>query len=121
MICHISLPSIGPVLIDFPIDVLFRPVEQSQISWGSIMAPLPSSPGPSRDAVTQAVSLWKDAKRPVIVVGTGSRAPNVGFPLLPQCIYLLTERIDNKRAFETGGGHSDTSLPKRERLWHIPS
>ncbi|RFU28418.1 hypothetical protein B7463_g7919, partial [Scytalidium lignicola] len=64
----------GPVLIDFPIDILFRPVQRDQISWGSITKPLPFAPAPNRNAVTQAVTLWKDAQRPVIIVGSGGRA-----------------------------------------------
>ncbi|KAK2741218.1 hypothetical protein FQN57_005680 [Myotisia sp. PD_48] len=64
----------GPVLLDFPIDVLFSPVHTSRISWGSITSPLPYLPGPHSEAVKEAVNLLREAKRPVIITGTGARA-----------------------------------------------
>ncbi|KAF9880259.1 benzaldehyde lyase [Colletotrichum karsti] len=62
----------GPVLVDFPIDILFMPVEQSSVSWGSIMSPPVSLPAPSGTEVEKAMDLWKRAKRPVIIVSTGA-------------------------------------------------
>lgn len=68
----------GPVLMDFPIDVLFTPVDRPQrIAWGAITAPLPFAPGPSRSAVEEAVKLWRGAERPVIITGTGAGGEEV--------------------------------------------
>jgi hypothetical protein len=39
--------------------------------------PLPYPPGPNPEAITQAVSLWKAAKRPAIILSTGSRSSKV--------------------------------------------
>ena len=72
---------LGPVLIDFPIDILFSPVHQSRISWGSITSPLPYPPGPHPEAVSEAISLLNSAKRPTIIVGTGAGSQKVS--LLP--------------------------------------
>lgn len=63
----------GPVLVDFPIDVLFTPVEGDSISWGGIAAPPVTLPGPDPLAIKDLAQLCKEAKRPVIVVGTGAR------------------------------------------------
>ncbi|KAF9890236.1 hypothetical protein FE257_006148 [Aspergillus nanangensis] len=63
----------GPVLIDFPIDVLFTPVHRPLISWGSITSPLAYPAGPHVEAVAEAVKLLKAAKRPAIIVGTGAK------------------------------------------------
>ncbi|KAF6839680.1 benzaldehyde lyase [Colletotrichum musicola] len=62
----------GPVLVDFPIDVLFTPVQREGISWGSVMAPVVAPPAPDPRAVAEAAALWKAAKRPVIIVSTGA-------------------------------------------------
>ncbi|EAS29579.3 benzaldehyde lyase [Coccidioides immitis RS] len=65
----------GPVLIDFPIDVLFSPVHQSRISWGSISSPIPYPSGPHKDAIEEALNILKQPTRPVIIVRTGASAP----------------------------------------------
>ncbi|KAL5358528.1 thiamine pyrophosphate enzyme, N-terminal TPP binding domain-containing protein [Aspergillus floccosus] len=44
----------GPVLVDFPIDVLFSPIHRPLISWGSITSPLAYAPGPHAEAVQRA-------------------------------------------------------------------
>ncbi|KAK7534702.1 thiamine pyrophosphate enzyme, N-terminal TPP binding domain-containing protein [Phyllosticta citribraziliensis] len=72
----------GPVLVDFPIDVLFAPVEASRISWGAITSPLPFPPGPSMSAVNEALLLLKEAKRPAIIFGSGARSASAVKALL---------------------------------------
>lgn len=62
----------GPVVVDFPIDILFGPPRMSAISLGSLLAPVPTAPGPNPQAVKELLALWKSAKRPVIVSGTGA-------------------------------------------------
>ncbi|KAG8162199.1 hypothetical protein KVR01_007964 [Diaporthe batatas] len=63
----------GPVLIDFPIDVLFSPVDPKRIAWGSVrMKPsYPAAPHP--EATQKAVEMISAAKRPVIITGAGAR------------------------------------------------
>lgn len=63
----------GPVLIDFPIDVLFSPPIYSRISWGSINRPLPYFPAPDPQALLDVTELWSKAERPAIITGTGAR------------------------------------------------
>ncbi|KAI0151060.1 thiamine pyrophosphate enzyme, N-terminal TPP binding domain-containing protein [Pestalotiopsis sp. NC0098] len=66
----------GPVLIDFPIEILFSPVQKSRISWGSLLSP-PSYPaGPHPEAISKTVGLLRASKRPIIVSGTGGRFLN---------------------------------------------
>ena len=69
----------GPVVIDFPIDVLFSP-PVTKVSLGAVSMPpvKPASPSPSD--VAEILILWKAAKRPVIITGTGARG--VGGSLL---------------------------------------
>ncbi|GKT64705.1 benzaldehyde lyase [Colletotrichum tofieldiae] len=62
----------GPVLVDFPIDVLFTPVQVENIAWGSVTAVPVSYPAPDSRAIDEAIGLWKAAKRPVIIVSTGA-------------------------------------------------
>lgn len=62
----------GPVLIDFPIDVLFSP-PVTKVSLGSLHMPPVKLPSPSPGDVAEIVKLWKAAKRPVIITGTGGR------------------------------------------------
>lgn len=68
--------------MDFPIDVLFTPVEEDRVAWGSITAPSVSLPGPDQDAVEEALKLLKAAKRPAIIVSTGARnvRPQLSLP-----------------------------------------
>jgi acetolactate synthase-1/2/3 large subunit len=64
----------GPVVLDLPIDILFRPAEESRIDRGGgtkIAAP----PAPSPDAVREAVAVLRKAERPVIVAGGGAGTP----------------------------------------------
>lgn len=63
----------GPVLLDFPIEVLFSPVQTSRISWGSLGASLAYPPGPSPEAVRKAAELIQNSTRPIIVTGSGAR------------------------------------------------
>ncbi|KAF1817036.1 thiamine diphosphate-binding protein [Eremomyces bilateralis CBS 781.70] len=103
----------GPVLLDFPIDVLFSPVTERLISWGSITSPLSYAPGPHAKAVEDTLALLKAAKRPVIITGTGGRskeagealmklAKTCGIPLFHSQKYLATVPAD----FELLGTHA---------------
>ena len=64
----------GPVLLDFPIDVLFTPVQSESVAWGGITAPPVTLPGPDPAAINDAVRMFKEALRPAIIVGTGARS-----------------------------------------------
>jgi acetolactate synthase-1/2/3 large subunit len=60
----------GPVMLEFPIDVLSRAVEESTASTATLVSPEP--PGPSARAVATAAELLAGAERPLIVVGGGA-------------------------------------------------
>lgn len=62
----------GPVVIDFPIDILFHPPRMSAISYGSVMRAPAAAPGPDPASLDELVKLWKAATRPVIISGTGA-------------------------------------------------
>ncbi|KIW92558.1 uncharacterized protein Z519_06405 [Cladophialophora bantiana CBS 173.52] len=62
----------GPVVVDFPIDVLFHPPRMSALAYGSVMRPTAVSPAPDPAALDELISLWKAASRPAIIVGTGA-------------------------------------------------
>ncbi|KAJ5235751.1 uncharacterized protein N7469_004919 [Penicillium citrinum] len=72
-VAHSGAP--GPVLLDFPIDILFSPINPKLISWGSINSPPSYPPAPHVEAVEAAANFLANAKRPVIITGTGSRSP----------------------------------------------
>ncbi|EME88148.1 uncharacterized protein MYCFIDRAFT_48343 [Pseudocercospora fijiensis CIRAD86] len=63
----------GPVLIDFPIDVLFSPPQLERVAFGAVDVPPASLPAPDPAAVDRLLNAWKTAKRPVIITGTGAR------------------------------------------------
>jgi acetolactate synthase-1/2/3 large subunit len=60
----------GPVYIDLPGDVLYREVDENQVSFPKMPHSVPRVSG-DPDLVKRAIALLKDAKRPVIVTGTG--------------------------------------------------
>ena len=60
----------GPVVLELPIDVMFRPVAEETVSTASLHRPEP--PGPSAHAVDRTVELLGAAERPVIVLGGGA-------------------------------------------------
>ena len=72
----------GPVLLDCPIDVLFSPPIMNRISYGAITKPMPFQPAASPDAIAAALKLWKSARRPAIITGTGARGSAVNEKLL---------------------------------------
>lgn len=58
----------GPVHIEIPLDVIVSPADHlDQLPY-----PLPAAPGPAPWAITEAVRLLSQAKRPLIAVGGGS-------------------------------------------------
>ncbi|KAL3459251.1 thiamine pyrophosphate enzyme, N-terminal TPP binding domain-containing protein [Aspergillus heterothallicus] len=72
----------GPVLLDFPIDVLFSPVHEKLISWGSISSSLSYAPGPHAEAVKKAVELLRAASRPAVIIGSGAQSKETTSHLL---------------------------------------
>ncbi len=60
----------GPVFLELPIDVLFRRVEESEVPFPEHYRPK-MQPGPSREALRQALGWWREAKRPAILAGGG--------------------------------------------------
>lgn len=62
----------GPVLVDFPIDILFTPVQNEDIAWGSVTSPAVHRPGSNPAAIDDVINIWQQAKRPVILVSTGA-------------------------------------------------
>lgn len=72
----------GPVVVDFPIDILFTPVDTNSIAWGGITAPPVSLPGPNPSAIDEAVRLYRASERPCIIVGTGAKDVRTFSPCL---------------------------------------
>jgi thiamine pyrophosphate-dependent acetolactate synthase large subunit-like protein len=60
----------GPVYIDLPGDVLYREVEENSVTFPKMPHSVPRMSG-DPDLVKKAIAILKDAKRPVIVTGTG--------------------------------------------------
>jgi thiamine pyrophosphate-dependent acetolactate synthase large subunit-like protein len=60
----------GPVYIDLPGDVLYREVEENSVAFPKMPHSVPRMSG-DPDLVKKAIAILKDAKRPVIVTGTG--------------------------------------------------
>ncbi|KAL4929563.1 thiamine pyrophosphate-binding protein [Aspergillus undulatus] len=96
----------GPVLLDFPIDVLFTPVHERLISWGSISSPLSYAPGPHVEAVKEAVALLKNASRPAVIIGSGGQSIEATKALLT---FSNTNHIP---IFDTNKCTLSSTLPK---------
>jgi acetolactate synthase I/II/III large subunit len=62
----------GPVVLDLPIDVLFRPADDARIDRGGGTR-IASPPAPAPDAVREALALLGAAERPAIIAGGGVR------------------------------------------------
>lgn len=60
----------GPVLIEVPIDVLFRPVDEGSVRFPAPVR-LPPAPEPAQVAVDEALALLEQAARPVLLAGGG--------------------------------------------------
>ncbi|GIZ39909.1 hypothetical protein CKM354_000327100 [Cercospora kikuchii] len=74
----------GPVLIDFPIDVLFSPPQAHRIAYGAVEVAPASPPAPDPAALDNLLTAWKAAKRPVIINGTGARGIAKGLQALAE-------------------------------------
>lgn len=60
----------GPVVVDIPIDIMFKQIEEDLATTPSLVRPL--APAPSTDAIEQLVGLLSQARRPVILTGGGA-------------------------------------------------
>ncbi|HEY3683108.1 MAG TPA: thiamine pyrophosphate-binding protein [Streptosporangiaceae bacterium] len=70
----------GPVVLDLPIDVLFRPVREELVHTGG-GARLAAPPAPAPGALAEAAAILRDAERPVVIAGRGAHRPGTP-PLL---------------------------------------
>jgi acetolactate synthase-1/2/3 large subunit len=71
----------GPVVVDVPIDVMFRSIPAEQVSPGGGTA-LPLPPAPAPEGVQAALAVLRDAQRPVIIAGGAVRGPVPCQPLV---------------------------------------
>ncbi|MBD59522.1 MAG: benzaldehyde lyase [Citromicrobium sp.] len=69
----------GPVFIEIPIDVVFRPTDQQPASTEAWQRPTPPAPDPA--AVASALEKLKGAERPVIIAGGGVMLTDSGAAL----------------------------------------
>jgi acetolactate synthase-1/2/3 large subunit len=60
----------GPVFLELPIDVLFARAEEEKVVFPENYRPK-SPPGPSREALAQAMQWLSEAERPAILAGGG--------------------------------------------------
>ena len=60
----------GPVYIDLPGDVLYRNVDESEVMFPKSPHSVPRISG-DPDLVKKAIAILKDAKRPLVITGTG--------------------------------------------------
>ena len=67
---HATCAVPGPVVLEIPIDVMFRPVVESTVDHPSVTRAEP--PGPSKAGIDRCLGLLRAAKRPVLVVGGGA-------------------------------------------------
>ncbi|KAF2726049.1 acetolactate synthase I/II/III large subunit [Polychaeton citri CBS 116435] len=63
----------GPVVLDIPIDVLFAPPRMDGVAYGALDARPAYPPAPAPQAIGELLCAWQEAKRPVIITGTGTR------------------------------------------------
>jgi len=62
----------GPVYIDLPSDILYQKVPRNEVLWPATMTKrLANRPAGDPGLISAAVQLLQEAKRPVIIVGSG--------------------------------------------------
>ncbi|KAL4755157.1 hypothetical protein BDW72DRAFT_211357 [Aspergillus terricola var. indicus] len=117
----------GPALLDFPIDVLFTPVHEKLISWGSITSPRSYAPGPHVEAVKEAVDLLRAATRPAIIIGSGGQGEETtahllslsnshNIPIFDTQKCMLSLALSTKCKFYGGPADKLTLLPALQAL-----
>lgn len=70
----------GPVLLEIPVDVIFRQVNELAVSIPIIAPPLPATP--AQDAVDQVLAMLEKVERPIIMAGTGAQLSQAGSDLM---------------------------------------
>ncbi|MCC7365754.1 MAG: thiamine pyrophosphate-binding protein [Dehalococcoidia bacterium] len=87
----------GPVLLDVPIDVMFRPIDERAITRPTVFAV--NRPAPAPADVARLVELLQGAERPALVLGGGT--------LFPPCAEEVRRFADatNIPVFTTGKAH----------------
>jgi acetolactate synthase-1/2/3 large subunit len=60
----------GPVVLDIPIDVMFKSIDESLAATPSLT--LPSRPAPAPETTRQMAAILAEAQRPVILTGGGA-------------------------------------------------
>lgn len=71
----------GPVLLEVPIDILFRPVDDSLIRNQTSSLGV-ARPGPASSQIADAIQLLESAERPILVTGGGAALSDAGFELV---------------------------------------
>ena len=61
----------GPVYLDLPGDVLFASIDESTVVWPRAEAPLRARPAAEPAAIERAIALLQNAKKPVVLSGSG--------------------------------------------------
>ena len=77
----------GPVLIDFPIDILFTPPHMPRIAYGAVSVPPAFNAAPDPAALDPLLHAWNKAKRPVIITGTGARGTDKSLTKLAEATH----------------------------------
>jgi acetolactate synthase-1/2/3 large subunit len=67
----------GPVYLEVPIDIMFAPVDDADITLPTLPA-LTTRPAPSPTAVDRILDLLADAERPAVIIGGGTLSPGCG-------------------------------------------
>lgn len=75
----------GPVVVDIPIDIMFKQIEADLAATPSLVRPL--APAPSTAAIERLVGLLSQARRPVILTGGGAS-------MSPDCRTALEALLD---------------------------
>ncbi|WP_350295795.1 thiamine pyrophosphate-binding protein [Limnohabitans sp. Rim8] len=61
----------GPAYLDLPGDVLYRDVDEAAVFWPGLAATALAAPAATQDSVERMMELLAQARRPVIVSGSG--------------------------------------------------
>ncbi|KIW04586.1 uncharacterized protein PV09_04335 [Verruconis gallopava] len=101
----------GPVVVDFPIDVLFGPPRLDALALGNLTSELTLPPSPNPASLERLVELWSAAKRPVIITGTGAGRTTDGENLL-----LRLAETTSTPIFFSGKFASPAAIPHEHPL-----
>lgn len=88
----------GPVLLELPVDVVFRDVNHEDVRWSSAFGPQ-EAPAISERAVERTIRILRDAERPALLLGGGAALSGCGAELRAFVERTRIPAFNNNKAY----------------------